>query len=77
MPSEESVLVPHKLIVRGGEVIRTRKQAPGRTRCTVSLTDEHYKKLEEVAKKESTVFPRPVNELLSILIEKHISTLLA
>lgn len=54
---------------------KTRTITPGRTRVTVSLTDEHHRKIEEYAKKDSVVFPRAVNEMLSILIEKNFAVL--
>ena len=53
---------------------KTRPSKPGTTRVMVSLKDEHYAKLEQLAEAESPVFPRAINEYLSILIAKRFDT---
>ena len=49
---------------------RTRPAKPGMVRVVVSLTQEHHDYLEAQAKQESPVFPRAVNEYLSINLAK-------
>lgn len=49
---------------------RKRPAKPGMVRVVVSITKERYDRLEAMAKEESPVFPRPVNEYLSILIDR-------
>jgi len=54
----------------GSKSTRTRPAKPGMVRVVVSLTQEHHDYLEAQAKQESPVFPRPVNEHLSIGLAK-------
>lgn len=68
LPAEE---IP--MIIKGPT--KTRTTAPGRTRVTVSITDDHIAQLTKMAKEESVVFPRATNEFLSILIEKNFTAL--
>ena len=55
---------------------RKRPSKPGMVRVVVSLTQEHHDALEAAAKADSPVFPRPVNEHLSILIDKRFNALM-
>ena len=52
-------------------VAKKRPARPGMVRVVVSLTQEHHDYIETQAAKESPVFPRPVNEYLSIALEKN------
>lgn len=44
---------------------------PGHRRIMVSITEENAATLEMMASDESPVYPRPLNEYLSILIDRH------
>jgi hypothetical protein len=63
MESKENHMVEPK-------AVQKRTPKPGMVRVMVSITQEHHDKLVELAKAESPVFPRPVNEYLSIQLEK-------
>ena len=54
-----------------------RPAKPGMVRIVVSIPETVHAALEAKAIEESAAFPRPVNEMLSILIEKKSSILLA
>jgi len=56
---------------------RKRPAKPGMVRVVVSIPQTVYDALEKRAIEESAAFPRPVNEILSILIEKNHEALLA
>jgi hypothetical protein len=53
-----------------------RPAKPGMVRIVVSIPETVHKALEAKAIEESAAFPRPVNEMLSILIEKRADMLL-
>lgn len=48
----------------------SRPPKPGMVRIVVSIPQTVHDALEKKAVEESAAFPRPVNEMLSILIEK-------
>jgi hypothetical protein len=50
---------------------------PGRKRAMVSLTEERYAQLQKLAETESPLYPRPVNEFLTILIENKFDSLIS
>jgi hypothetical protein len=50
---------------------KTRRAKPGMVRVIVTLSQEHHDRLERAAQEQTKLFPRPVNELLSILIGEH------
>ena len=54
-----------------------RPAKPGMVRIVVSIPQTVHDALEKKAIEESAAFPRPVNEMLSILIEKKQNELLA
>jgi hypothetical protein len=54
-----------------------RPAKPGMVRIVVSIPETVHKALEAKAIEESAAFPRPVNEMLSILIERKWETLVA
>lgn len=56
---------------------RRRSVKPGRVRAMVSLTEERYAQLQKLAETESPLYPRPVNEFLTILIEKKFDSLIS
>jgi hypothetical protein len=56
---------------------RKRPAKPGTVRVVVTISTETHTRLEDLAKEESATFPRPVNEMLSILIEKNSEKLFA
>ena len=49
---------------------RKRPAKPGMVRVVVQLTQEHNDRLVALAKSESAVFPRPVGEYLSVLVNQ-------
>jgi hypothetical protein len=53
-----------------------RPAKPGMVRIVVSIPQTVHDALEKKAIEESAAFPRPVNEMLSILIEKRADMLL-
>ena len=55
----------------------SRPPKPGMVRIVVSIPQAVHGALEKKAVEESAAFPRPVNEMLSILIEKHSDALFA
>ena len=54
-----------------------RPAKPGMVRIVVSIPQTVHDALEKKAAEESAAFPRPVNEMLSILIEKRADMLLS
>lgn len=56
---------------------KKRPSKPGRVRVMVSITDANAATLEKMAAEDSPVFPRPLNEYLSILIDRNFAAITA
>lgn len=54
---------------------RTSKPRPGLKKLVVYVSEANYAKLEAYAKSEGGICPRPANETLSNLIDRHFAAL--